>query len=132
MKKPEPWPVTELRPRGDAARRAWRRRHPEAAEKRSICEPGGNSICRRSPSACEPASTLTRTEITAGFTFSTMSANPTGRWTLLRLAEVGERGRAAGSEAGAANRRRNAEAGDAGQQDEPASTRARAVRSERD
>src|SRR5262249_4942231 len=28
----------------------------------------------------EPPSTLTRTEITAGFTFSTMSAKPTGRW----------------------------------------------------
>ena len=53
---------------------------PKRLKKRSIGEPGGNG---ESPSKFiwrAPPSTLTRTEITEGFTFSTMSAKPTGRW----------------------------------------------------
>ena len=52
---------------------------PKRRKKRSIGEPGGTAIfvaaCRV---VCAPPSILTRTEITAGFTFSTMSAKPTG------------------------------------------------------
>ena len=54
-------------------------RRAEARKKRSIGEPGGNGESPSKPIVCGPPSTLTRTEITAGFTFSTMSAKPTGR-----------------------------------------------------
>ena len=54
-------------------------RHAEAPEEALHREPGGNCDSRRRcRMVCGRPRTLTRTEMTAGFTFSTMSAKPTG------------------------------------------------------
>ena len=57
---------------------------PKRRKNCSIGEPLGNGSSR-SDESCGPASDLTRTEITAGFTFSTMSAKPIGCASGLRL-----------------------------------------------
>ena len=54
---------------------------PKRLKNRSIGEPGGNGESPSKLIVRAPPSTLTRTEITEGFTFSTMSAKPTGRCT---------------------------------------------------
>jgi hypothetical protein len=85
MKKPEPWPMEKLRPRGPRGMSPPPRSPsgaPKRLKKRSIGEPGGNGESPSKPIIFGPPSTLTRTEITEGFTFSTMSAKPTGRCAL--------------------------------------------------
>src|SRR6516165_604431 len=72
MKKPEPWPVTTSLPFGVFGA-------PKRRKKRSNGEPGGNGRSSSLRPEFAGRSTLTRTEITAGLTFSTISANPTGR-----------------------------------------------------
>ena len=54
---------------------------PKRRKNRSIWEFGASGESPSMPIIFGPASSLTRTEMTAGFTFSTMSANPIGRWT---------------------------------------------------
>ena len=79
MKKPEPWPVTVLRRCGAPDPLSG---EPKRRKNCSKGDPGGNG---RSwplrPEFSALPSILTRTETTAGFTFSTMSAKPTGRAT---------------------------------------------------
>src|SRR5256885_10461802 len=82
MKKPEPWPMVKLRPRGPRGRSGvyCPSGMPKRRKKRSIGEPGGKGESPPSKLIVRgPPSTLTRTEITEGFTFSTISAKPTGR-----------------------------------------------------
>ena len=55
--------------------------HAEALEEFSIGEPFGNGSSSPLSEVCVSVRILTRTEITAGFTFSTMSAKPAGRAT---------------------------------------------------
>src|SRR5580700_2309089 len=79
MKKPEPWPVTTSLPPGAFG-------PPNLRKNRSNGEPGGNGMSSSVRPEFAGRSNLTRTEITEGLTFSTMSAKPTGRcgscWTL--------------------------------------------------
>src|SRR6202051_4226574 len=79
MKKPEPWPVTTSLPPGAFG-------PPNLRKNRSNGEPGGNGMSSSVRAELAERSNLTRTEITEGLTFSTMSAKPTGRcgscWTL--------------------------------------------------
>ena len=82
MRKPEPWPLTKLRPRGALPCPGMPSGMPKRRKNCSIGEPLGNGSSR-SDESCGPASDLTRTEITAGFTFSTMSAKPIGCARLL-------------------------------------------------
>ena len=85
MKKPEPWPVTGPRP--PRGRRPGGRPSgpPKRRKKRSIGEPGwnGESSLLLSSFLASFSWMLTLTEITDGFTRSTMSAKPTGCATLL-------------------------------------------------
>src|ERR1700743_503296 len=85
MKKPEPCPVTTPCPRGPPRRPGGRPSGPpQRRQKRSIGDPGGNGESPLSPSSLEATFSLmlTLTEITDGFTCSTMSAKPTG-WAAL-------------------------------------------------
>ena len=52
---------------------------PKRLKKRSNGEPGGNGSSSSLELELTGRSILTRTEITDGFTFSTISAKPTGR-----------------------------------------------------
>src|SRR5690348_415199 len=74
MKKPEPCAVPNWRPRGAPSGM------PKRLKNFSIGEPFGNGTSS-SDLDCADVRILTRTEITAGFTFSTMSAKPVGRAT---------------------------------------------------
>src|SRR5215467_2703899 len=89
MKNPEPWPVTERR---FGCCPGMRSGIPKRRKKRSMGEFGGNGRLPSSPLDSWLASTLTRTEITAGLTFSTRSPKPTGRWALSAAAAVGNAG----------------------------------------
>jgi hypothetical protein len=85
MKKPEPWPVTAPRPRAVTAQaRGQPSGPPKRRKKRSIGEPGwnGESSLLALSSLATFSLMLTFTEITDGFTRSTMSAKPTGFSTL--------------------------------------------------
>src|SRR5207248_3904008 len=87
MKKPEPWPVTGPRPPRGPPRRPGGKPSgpPKRRKKRSIGDPGGNgeSSSLLALSSLELLSAiLILTEITDGFTRSTMSAKPIGRSTL--------------------------------------------------
>ena len=75
MKKPEPWPVTTLRPRprGIPSGLSWVR---NGGRTRAI--PGGTCRCRGQHPVRAPPSTFTRTDITARVLLRTISAKPTG------------------------------------------------------
>ena len=61
----------------------YRRASPGIPKRRKNSrKPGGMYSSLLRPLVCAPPSILTRTEITAGFTFSTMSAKPTGACSL--------------------------------------------------
>src|SRR5215212_3455018 len=87
MKNPEPCPVTAPRPRGVPRKPGGMPSgEPKRRKNRSIGEPGWNGVA----SSLLPLSSLvsfslmlTFTEITDGFTRSTISAKPTGFCTLL-------------------------------------------------
>src|SRR3984885_10100820 len=83
MKKPEPWPVMISLPLGILGVFGM----PNCRKNFSNGEPGGNGLSSLVSLESAWRSILTRTEITAGFTLSTMSAKPTGRsgscWTFL-------------------------------------------------
>src|SRR5712692_9269410 len=99
MKKPEPWPTMKLRP--PRGLRGWSLLPSGRPKRRKNCSrPGGRSRLLK-PMVREPPSTLTRTEMTEGFTFSTMSAKPTGRCADWACAEVVKDG--AGEEHGRAD-----------------------------
>jgi hypothetical protein len=76
MKKPEPCAVPKRRPRGTFGMPSG---SPKRLKNFSSGEPLGNG--KSSSDEAESVRILTRTEITAGFTFSTMSAKPVGRAT---------------------------------------------------
>src|ERR1043165_9890025 len=80
MKKPEPCPVVN-RWRGRSPRRPGiPSGRPNRRKKYSNGEFCPDELSSPpSSEVCGPAPILTRTEITAGFTFSTISANPAGR-----------------------------------------------------
>src|ERR1700682_5051924 len=91
MKKPEPWPVTAPRPPrpppGPPRRPGGKPSGPpKRRKKRSIGEPGWNgessSLLALSSLLATFSLILTLTDITDGFTRSTMSAKPTGCATL--------------------------------------------------
>ena len=86
--------------------------HAEAAEE--FAQARWESRFSPRPVVCaSPPSILTRTEITAGLTFSTMSAKPTGALQLVRLlCEILRRARSDSSRfsPGASNQRSDAEA----------------------
>src|SRR5665213_1113990 len=84
MKKPEPWPVIAPCPRGPPRMPGGKPSGPpKRRKKRSIGEPGWNGESSLLSSLDATFSVmLTLTEITDGFTCSTMSAKPTGCATL--------------------------------------------------
>src|ERR1700742_1264591 len=86
MKKPDPCPVTAPCPRGVPRRPGGKPSGPpKRRKKRSIGEPGGNgesSSLLALSSLAEFSVMLTLTEITDGFTRSTISAKPIGCATL--------------------------------------------------
>ena len=88
MKKPEPWPVTGPRPPRGPPRRPGGKPSgpPKRRKKRSIGEPGWNGESSSLLALSSPfgvfSAMLILTEITDGFTRSTMSAKPIGRSTL--------------------------------------------------
>src|ERR1700704_6766787 len=86
MKKPEPGPVTAPRPPRGPPRRPGGKPSgpPKRRKKRSIGEPGwnGESSLLELSSLATFSLILTFTEITDGFTRSTMSAKPAGFSTL--------------------------------------------------
>src|SRR3984885_13542041 len=87
MKKPEPWPVTAPWPRGPPRSPGGKPSGPpKRRKKRSIGDPGWNGESSLLLSLLSFLATfsliLTLTEITDGFTRSTMSAKPTGCATL--------------------------------------------------
>ena len=96
-------------------------RRPKRRKNRSIGELGGNGSSPSKPIVLAPLRILTRTEITAGFTFSTMSAKPIGRWTPWAWA-VGAQSRACRlwEKARTAEQHGGAETGDAGEESETA------------
>src|SRR5215468_2848743 len=65
---------------------------PKRRKKRSIGEFCENGELSSDLLDTVLASILTRTEITAGLTFSTRSPKPTGRWALSAAAAVGNAG----------------------------------------
>src|ERR1700736_5178365 len=89
MKNPEPWPVTTPRPPRGPPRSPGGKPSgpPKRRKKRSIGEPGWNGdesslLLLELSSLATFSLILTFTEITDGFTRSTMSAKPTGFSTL--------------------------------------------------
>ncbi len=87
MKKPEPWPVTMPRPPRGPPRKPGGKPSgpPKRRKKRSIGEPGWNgesSLLSLLSFLATFSLMLTFTEITDGFTRSTISAKPTGFSTL--------------------------------------------------
>src|SRR5262249_50874558 len=91
LNNPEPGPGTERR-FGCGPFSGLRSGIPKRRKKRSMGEFCGNGRLSSRRFDAVLASTLTRTEITAGLTFSTRSPKPTGRWALSAAAAVGNAG----------------------------------------